>query len=215
MPNLSDFRSDSPMIFMCWEMSYAGGPDKQDHGSRCCGICDSRERSTVARAFRASVPGSAHDSSLSLRVRPSNSCNPVSVSRYARHRSLVSGVRHHARLEALSIMQRVSRRAGAALLLSPQRFGRKLTSLLWQTSSPRVRACTCTKRPVTRVLGAPVRVNRKHNLCVGYLPHDSVMSNDGPLYLGVPVSSSSHSQNASPEGQKGTEYVFKPRSNQV
>jgi hypothetical protein len=214
VPNLSDFRSDSPMIFMCWEMSYGAGPDKQDHGSRCFGICDSRQRSTVATAFRASVRRSAHDRSLSLRVRPSTPRNPVSVSRYARQRSLVSGVRHHARLEALSIMQRVTRRAGATLW-SPQRFGRKLTSLLWPTSSPRVTAFTCTKRPVTRLLGAPVRVNRKHNLCVGYLPHDSVMSNDGPLYLGVPVSSSSHSQNASAEGQKGTEYVFKPRSNQV
>gem|GEM_PF-4907000 len=51
MPNLSDFRSDSPMIFMCSELSRAGGTDREYPASRHRGVRYSRERLTVPQAF--------------------------------------------------------------------------------------------------------------------------------------------------------------------
>jgi hypothetical protein len=62
VPNLSDFRSDSPMIFMCSELSCAGGPEREDHACRYCGVRYSRGRLTVATGFRATVRASAQPS---------------------------------------------------------------------------------------------------------------------------------------------------------
>lgn len=167
VPNLSDFRSDSPMIFICWELSRAGGPDRPDHASPYCGICSSRERWTVATSFRATAPGSARGNLLSIRVRPSASGNPVSVTRYARQRSLVRMVRQQTRVGRIVHHEVGQQRSHRHLVLVNLALWSQVNILLLADVVSQSSACTCTKRRVTRGLGAPVRVDSKHNLCVG------------------------------------------------
>lgn len=212
MPRLSNFRSDSPLILMCWELSCAGGPDGQDRACTYYGECGSRESLSVAPGFRAMVPGPARENLLSVRVRPAASENPVSVRRYARQRSLIRQQSRAGTIEDDEVCRQPGHRHLVVVNLAPQS---RVNVLPLAAVVSQSKCSTCTNCPVTRVLSVFVRVDNKHSLCVGYLPHDSVMGNEGLLHLSFPVSCLPHSKTASPKGRKGTEYVFKPRSNQV
>jgi hypothetical protein len=77
MPNLSDFRSYSPLIFVCSEPSCAGGPDREYPASRHRGVRYSRERLTVPQAFEQPCQGPLNHHLRSIVVRRPAPCGSL------------------------------------------------------------------------------------------------------------------------------------------